>query len=168
MWPFTREESPRLFGSNAANAILADAHNINTIAQITPATGWSEPAGTAASLLTSQLPASISPSVWPIPTAHSSAAFPPPDVDPWPLRGNGILSGYRPAAAGGGILGGLTAGNPWPSPGNGILGGLTRAPTGSAPSGHAAGDDDPLWAQMLQDVWSRRMQDDPDPNDSNR
>ena len=35
VWPITREETPRLFGSNAANAILTDAHNINTIARIT-------------------------------------------------------------------------------------------------------------------------------------
>ncbi len=34
MRPFTREETPRLFGPEAAKAILADAHNINTIAQI--------------------------------------------------------------------------------------------------------------------------------------
>jgi hypothetical protein len=35
VWPFARGESPRRFGSNAANAILTDAHNIKTIAQIT-------------------------------------------------------------------------------------------------------------------------------------
>ena len=131
-----------------------------------PASEGAEPAGTPPSMLTSQLPASMSQSVWPTATALSSGAFLQPHIDPWPLRGNGILGGYRPASAGGGILGGLKADSPWLTPSYGILGPLTQPSAGGAGSVSPQRNDNPSW--MLPDLWSGRMQDDAGLDDSNR
>ena len=132
--------------------------------------GSSEIPTSSASRLTSQpfAPSRMSPGVWPTGNAHSFAAAAPPDFNPWPLRGNGILGGYMPASAGGGILGPVRADNGWPSPGNGILGGLTQAPAGRSASANSAGEGLPSLAQMLQELWSRRLQDDPYPDDRGR
>jgi hypothetical protein len=136
-----------------------------------PQSGWSVVPTNPASPLTPPAisPVSISPSVSPAENAHSSAAFAAPDFDARPLPGNGILSGLSAITGrGNGILSGLTPADAWPSPRDGILGGLTPPSAGDSGSGSSEGDDHPSWAQMLQDMWLRRMQDDPSPDDSNR
>lgn len=136
-----------------------------------PQSGWPEAPATPASLLTPQpfSPASIAPGVRPTENAHSSFALAAQAPDARPSPGNGILSGLSAATGrGNGILSGLTPADAWPSPGNGRLGGLGPAAAGSSGSGSAEGDDHPWWAQTLQEMWLRRLQDDPSLDDSNR